>query len=68
MPIWSPSSLNVFNLQRLMRGEELTVKSRRLFGAIFERGGSKVYENFDITFGEQVYFRKLNEIAPSSKP
>lgn len=55
-----------FNLQRLMRGEPLTVQAELYIGH-FEREGMKVYNNVNIVFDEQLYVRELNEIADSSK-
>lgn len=53
-----------FNLQRLMRGERVTVKADVYLGH-FERGGSLTYEQVEITFSELEYLRMLE---PSDKP
>ena len=54
-----------FNLQRLMRGEKVVVNADVYLGH-FERDGMLVYENMTISFAEQLYMRKLDEIEPSS--
>ncbi len=54
-----------FNLQRLMRGEKLTVKADVYIGH-FERDGMKVYSGVDISFSKQLYVRELTDIAESS--
>lgn len=51
-----------FNLQRLMRGEQLTVKADVYIGH-FERGGSLTYEQIELTFTEQKYLRMLEELG-----
>ncbi|ALT00046.1 hypothetical protein [Lacimicrobium alkaliphilum] len=53
-----------FNLQHLMQGEKLTVKADVYMGH-FERGGSLQYEQMEVTFLEQKYFRM---IEPQSEP
>ncbi|OKY27148.1 hypothetical protein [Thalassotalea sp. PP2-459] len=53
-----------FNLQRLERGEELTVLADVYLGH-FERGGSLVYENHPIVFAKKLYARKLENLAES---
>ncbi len=56
-----------FNLQRLIRGEELTIKADVYIGH-FERGGSKTYEQVELTFTKQVYVRMLEDLgSPVSK-
>ena len=55
-----------FNLQRLMRGEELTVKADVYIGH-YERDGFLVYKDMSIVFDKQLYLNELNDIAPSSK-
>ena len=54
-----------FNIQRLLRGEELTVKADVYMGH-FERGGMLTYENIDITFEKLIYSRILDDLKPSS--
>lgn len=51
-----------FNLQRLMRGEELTVKADVYIGH-FERGGSRIYEQVELTFSKQIYLRMLEDLG-----
>ncbi|SEK41446.1 hypothetical protein SAMN05216262_101302 [Colwellia chukchiensis] len=54
-----------FNLQRLMRGENIALSADVYLGH-FERDGSLVYEDMTLHFAEQVYMRKLDDIAPAS--
>lgn len=54
-----------FNLQRLMRGESLSVQAELYIGH-FEREGMKVYGDVNIVFDEQLYVRELNELTDSS--
>ncbi|TRY31300.1 hypothetical protein [Aliiglaciecola sp. M165] len=54
-----------FNLQRLLRGEQLTVKADVYIGH-FERGGSLTYEQVELTFSEQKYMRMLEELGEPS--
>ncbi|MDO6426617.1 hypothetical protein Q4489_06300 [Thalassotalea sp. 1_MG-2023] len=53
-----------FNLQRLERGEELTVLADVYLGH-YERGGSLVYEKHPIVFSKKLYARKLENLAES---
>ncbi|MFT5312285.1 MAG: hypothetical protein ACI8Z9_000762 [Paraglaciecola sp.] len=54
-----------FNLQRLIRGGELTLNADVYMGH-FERGGKLIFENMDITLKEQLYLRMLDKLeAPS---
>ncbi|GAB2690783.1 hypothetical protein [Aliiglaciecola aliphaticivorans] len=50
-----------FNIQRLIRGESITVKADVYIGH-FEQGGSLTYEQMDITFSEQKYVRVLEKL------
>jgi len=54
-----------FNLQRLIRGDELNLKADVYMGH-FERGGRLTFENMDITLDEQLYLRLLDKLEPSS--
>ena len=54
-----------FNLQRLMRGESLTLVADVYMGH-FERGGMLTYEGVEINFDEQLYLRMLDDIEASS--
>jgi hypothetical protein len=54
-----------FNIQRLLRGEEFSVKADVYMGH-FERDGLLTYENVDITFETLIYSRILDEIKPSN--
>jgi hypothetical protein len=49
-----------FNLQELIRGNEITVKADVFMGH-FERGGFNTYQDVDITFTKQVYVRMLED-------
>ena len=51
-----------FNLQQLIRGEQVTVKANVFIGH-FERGGSKTYEDIEITFSELQYLRMLEDLS-----
>jgi hypothetical protein len=54
-----------FNLQRLIRGEQLTIKVDVYMGR-FERGGILTFESMDITLEEQLYLRMLDKLETSS--
>lgn len=54
-----------FNLQRLMRGEEVGVVAD-VYAGHFARGGVVVYKNLPLTFAKKVYVRELDEIKESS--
>jgi hypothetical protein len=54
-----------FDLRRLMEGEKLTVKADVYMGH-FERGGSLQYEQMDVTFLEQKYFRMIEPLSEPS--
>lgn len=54
-----------FNLQHLIRGEELSVKVDVYMGH-FERGGMLTYEDVEVTFSKQVYLRMLTDIENAS--
>ncbi|GAC15766.1 hypothetical protein [Aliiglaciecola lipolytica] len=51
-----------FNIQRLMRGESVTVKADVYIGH-FDRGGSLTYEQVELTFSEQKYLRMLEDLG-----
>jgi hypothetical protein len=55
-----------FNLQRLMRGEKMTVNAD-LYTGHFERDGMLVYKNIPLSFDERLYVRTFDDIKPSSK-
>lgn len=56
-----------FNLQRLIRGEAVTIKADVYLGH-FERGGIKAYKQVELTLSEQVYVRMLEDLGtPTSK-
>lgn len=54
-----------FNLQRLMRGEEIVLKADVYLGH-FERDGELIYPDMDIVFDELLFVRELKELEPSS--
>ncbi|TMO74224.1 hypothetical protein [Pseudoalteromonas aurantia] len=55
-----------FNIERLMRGEEITVTAD-IYEGHYKQGGSLVYSDRDIVFSKQLYSRKLTELAEPSK-
>lgn len=55
-----------FNLQRLIRGEKITLKANVYVGH-FERGGMLTYKDVEISFAEQVYLRMLEDLPPATK-
>lgn len=55
-----------FNIQRLMRGEELTITAD-VYEGDYRNGGSLIYENRTIVFNKLLYARELNELSPASK-
>lgn len=55
-----------FNLQRLIRGEEVILTVDVYMGH-FERGGMPTYKDMEVTLSEQVYLRMLDDIEESSR-
>jgi hypothetical protein len=55
-----------FNLDQLMRGDEVTVFAD-VYSGHFERDGMLVYENIPLKFNKQLYVRKFDDIKPSSR-
>lgn len=55
-----------FNLQRLQRGESLTINADVYLGH-FERGGLLTYKNMPLNFAKKLYSRTLTELKDSSK-
>ena len=55
----------VFNLQRMIRGESFTITAD-VYTGHFERDGIKTYENISISLEEQLYLRELKDLPPSS--
>lgn len=49
-----------FNIQRLMRGEELTVKADVYMGHI-DKGGFLTFPDVELTFDKQMYLRELTK-------
>lgn len=54
-----------FNLQRLIRGEKVTVDADVYMGH-FERGGSLTFAKTKIVFGKQLYVRQFDDLLSSS--
>lgn len=54
-----------FNLQRLMRGEEVDTTMKVYMGHL-QQGGMPIYEEVNVTFDEKLYVREMNELKPSS--
>jgi hypothetical protein len=55
-----------FNLQRLMRGEKITITAD-VFNGHFKQGGMLVYKDMPLTFSKRLYARELTEIKESNK-
>ena len=55
-----------FNIQRLLRGDELTLTADVYMGH-FDRGGSLFYANRTIEFTDKLYSRKMKGLEPSSQ-
>lgn len=55
-----------FNLQRLMRGEKMTIKAD-VYRGHFERDGDLVYKDKEIVFDKQLYVRELKDLSKASK-
>lgn len=53
-----------FNLQRLLRGEQMTI-SAEVYSGHFQRLGSLMYPEVEISFDEQLYVRKLDNVEPA---
>lgn len=53
-----------FNLQRLLRNESFAVRGDVYLGHL-QRGGERVYENFEVRFDKVVYKRPLVDLARS---
>lgn len=49
-----------FNIERLLRGESLTVSADVYMGD-YDNGGHIIYKDMDITFGDKLYSRHLNK-------
>lgn len=54
-----------FNLQRLIRGEQIEVVADVYMGH-FDRGGMKLHSETVLSFDEQLYLRTFDDIKPSS--
>ncbi|CAM4019725.1 hypothetical protein [Pseudoalteromonas byunsanensis] len=55
-----------FNIERLMRGEELEVKAD-VYSGHFAEGGMQMHKNFPIVFNKKLYSRVLSDLTPSSQ-
>lgn len=55
-----------FNLQRLVRGEKVTVQVDVYLGH-YERGGMQVFKDLTITFSKQLYARMLDELESKDR-
>jgi len=55
-----------FNLQRLMRGEEVVVNAD-IYAGHFGRDGMLVYENMALEFDKLLYVRQMDELKKSSQ-
>ncbi|MCQ8877530.1 hypothetical protein NQT69_05715 [Pseudoalteromonas shioyasakiensis] len=55
-----------FNIQRLMRGEEITITAD-IYNGDYRRDGTLVYENRTIEMSELLYARELDDLAESSQ-
>lgn len=55
-----------FNLQRLLRGESVTLKADIYLGH-YRRGGMLTHPNQEITFDEQLYKRSLKDLPKPDK-
>ena len=55
-----------FNIQRLMRGEEITITAD-VYNGDYRRDGSLVYENRTIEMSKLLYARELDDLAESSQ-
>lgn len=55
----------VFNLQRLMRGEKMVINAD-VYSGHFERGGMLVYENIPLAFSKQLYVREMTDLPKAS--
>lgn len=55
-----------FNLQRLMRGEELTVNADAFIGD-YKKEGMSVYKDIPITFGKMLFVKELTELSESKR-
>ncbi|WP_286233100.1 hypothetical protein [Thalassotalea sediminis] len=55
-----------FNLQRLIRGEKMTVLADVYLGH-FERDGMIVYQDYPIVFDKKLYARKLTDLKAPTK-
>ncbi|XQW83936.1 hypothetical protein ACOYR1_12390 [Thalassotalea piscium] len=56
----------VFNIQRLVRGEEMIINADIYMGH-FERDGMLVHENRPLTFEKKLYSREMSDLEKSSR-
>ena len=55
-----------FNIQHLMRGEEITIIAD-IFDGDYKQGGSLIYSNREIIMSEKLYSRELTDLTESSQ-
>ena len=55
-----------FNIQRLMRGEKLTITADVYMGH-YAQGGDKTYTEMPLSFAKQIYAREMKELEPSGR-
>nr|WP_238937432.1 hypothetical protein [Pseudoalteromonas sp. S16_S37] len=55
-----------FNIERLMRGEEVEVKAD-VYGGHYAQGGSLLLSDAPIVFAKKLYSRALSDLTPSSQ-
>ncbi|MCV2884554.1 hypothetical protein OE749_07595 [Aestuariibacter sp. AA17] len=57
---------SAFNLQRLHRAEEEVPATMKVYMGSIDDGGMPIYEEVDVIFEEQMYFRPFESLASSS--
>ncbi|BBN80765.1 hypothetical protein PA25_07500 [Pseudoalteromonas sp. A25] len=55
-----------FNIERLMRGEELEIKAD-VYSGHYAQGGSQLLSDTPIVFSKKLYSRALNDLTPASQ-
>ena len=55
-----------FNIQHLMRGEEITIIAD-IFEGDYQQGGSLIYSQKELVLGKQLYARELKGLSESSQ-
>lgn len=54
-----------FNIQRLMRGEEITITAD-VYKGNYKKAGSLIYTNRTIEMSKQLYARQLKDLAKAA--